>query len=49
MKKNKKETTEKKQKKPLDKNQLFVRITAFILAGLMVFSIGGTLIYYAVS
>ena len=49
MKKNKKEKTEKKQKKTLDKNQLFVRITAFILAGLMVFSIGGTLIYYAIS
>ena len=36
-------------KKQIDKRKIFTRIMACILAGLMVVSIAGTLIYYLVA
>ncbi len=46
---NKIEKKEKKVKRPIDKSKIFVRIMALFLAGCMVLSIAGTLIYYIVA
>ena len=40
---------EVKVKKQLDKGRIFTKIMAGILAGLMVISVAGTLIYYLVA
>ncbi len=36
------------KKNKIDKNKLFVRIMALVLAGLMILSVAATLIYYLV-
>lgn len=41
----KKEKSEVKTKRHLDKGQMFVRIMAFVLAGMMVFGTIGTLVF----
>ncbi|HIU51448.1 MAG TPA: hypothetical protein IAB70_02315 [Candidatus Merdicola faecigallinarum] len=52
MKKEKKIKTEKIKKEKVkkgSKSEVFVKVMAGILAALMIFSVGGTLLYYVVA